>query len=46
MPKVIAMHFVCRDDLNVADFGNGTFETGGVGRQLAGCSNYPAGRPP
>lgn len=28
MPKVISMHFVCRDDLNVTDFGNGTFETG------------------
>lgn len=28
MPKVIAMHFVCRNDLNVIDFGNGIFETG------------------
>ena len=29
MPRrVIAMHFVCRDDLNVTDHGNGTFTTG------------------
>ena len=29
MPRrVIAMHFVCRDDLNVVDHGNGTFTTG------------------
>lgn len=26
--RVVEMHFVCRDDLNVTDFGNGTFETG------------------
>jgi len=28
MARVIGMHFVCRDDLNVTDFGDGTFETG------------------
>jgi len=28
MSKVIGMHFVCRDDLNVTDRGDGTFETG------------------
>lgn len=26
--RVVEMHFVCRDDLNVTDFGDGTFETG------------------
>ena len=26
--RVTAMHFVCRDDLNVTDHGDGTFETG------------------
>ncbi|MCK6524255.1 hypothetical protein L6R49_22850 [Myxococcota bacterium] len=26
--RVIEMHFVCRDDLNVTDLGDGTFETG------------------
>ena len=26
--SVVEMHFVCRDDLNVTDFGDGTFETG------------------
>ena len=25
---VVEMHFVCRDDLNVTDLGDGTFETG------------------
>ncbi len=28
MSRVIGMHFVCRDDLNVTDHGDGTFETG------------------
>ena len=28
MRKVVGMHFVCRDDLNVTDHGNGTFDTG------------------
>jgi len=28
MSFVIGMHFVCRDDLNVVDRGDGTFETG------------------
>jgi hypothetical protein len=29
MPRrVVEMHFVCRNDLNVVDFGDGTFETG------------------
>jgi hypothetical protein len=28
MSRVIGMHFVCRDDLNVDDHGDGTFETG------------------
>lgn len=26
--RVVEMHFVCRDDLNVTDFGDGSFETG------------------
>lgn len=26
--RVVEMHFVCRDNLNVTDFGDGTFETG------------------
>ena len=28
MWRVIGMHFVCRDDLNITDHGDGTFETG------------------
>ena len=27
MPKVIGIHFVCRDDANVVDHGDGTFDT-------------------
>lgn len=28
MPRVLSMHFICRADLNVVDFGDHTFETG------------------
>jgi|GEM_PF-5114291 len=28
MPHVIGLHFVCREDRNVVDRGNGTFDTG------------------
>lgn len=28
MPQVIGMHFVCKDDRNVTDHGDGTFDTG------------------
>ena len=28
MSVVVGMHFVCRDDLNVTDHGDGTFDTG------------------
>lgn len=28
MKKVVGMHFVCRNDLNVTDHGDGTFDTG------------------
>ena len=28
MSAAIGMHFVCKDDLNVVDHGNGTFDTG------------------
>lgn len=28
MSNVIGMHFVCKDDLNIVDHGDGTFDTG------------------
>jgi hypothetical protein len=28
MPRVVGMHFVCHGDLNVTDYGDGTFDTG------------------
>jgi hypothetical protein len=44
MPTVRGLHFVCRNDLNVTDHGDGTFETGSwyVARQHAETAEYVA----
>lgn len=44
MKRVIGMHFVCKDDLNVVENGNGTFDTGFwyVARKHAATTEYVA----
>jgi hypothetical protein len=36
--RVVGMHFVCRNDLNVTDYGDGTFDTGFWKVSRAHCS--------
>lgn len=38
MKRVVGMHFVCRNDLNVTDYGDGTFDTGFWKVSRAHCS--------
>ena len=44
MPRVLGLHFVCHDDRNVVDHGDGTFDTGFwyVSRRHAATAEYIA----
>ena len=39
MSSVIGMHFVCKDELNVLDHGDGTFDTGFWKVALTHCAS-------